>query len=96
MRGICDFCGATRSGTCKPPPATARRGQVSYGQGRPFGKVWAFIQRGEALGPGHSKDEHKPFVPSFEERKAGREGGRRQPDAANWLNSERPVNDGDS
>ena len=96
MRGICNFCGATRSGTCKPPPKEAKRGQALFGQGRPFGKAWAFIQKGEEMGPGHSRDEHKEFVPSFDQRKNGREDGSEQPESNVWLRSERRANEGDS
>ncbi len=102
MRGMCERCPATFSRTCKPPPATARAGTRAFGQGRPFGKVWLWVEMACALPQDHTAESHPPkrsWEPEFAERRDARVRGSAQPFADEWLREERPphpLRDGDA
>ncbi len=90
MRGVCLECTSTLTRTCKVSER-ARRGTKAFGQGRPLGKVWAWIKHGDALGPGHSAEAHKAFQPSQAARRTAREEASAQPGAEEWLAEERAI-----
>eukprot|EP00959_Pyramimonas_sp_CCMP1952_P386432 8098776-Pyramimonas_sp.AAC.1 len=62
MRAVCELCQLTLSRTCRPPPPWAKRGTKLFGQGRPVGKLWAFLEHGGGLPAAHTRDDHKVFV----------------------------------
>ena len=91
FRGVCLQCNATRSGTCAPPPVGARPGTKKYGQGRPLGKCWSWVRHADS-GP-HTREQHKLFVPSLAQRRAGRTEAEAAPGSELWRNAERPARD---
>ena len=66
MRGCCPVCGGTRTGTCKINP---RRPQ----QGRPLGKVVAFVLALSELAPDHDKATHYSVDLTYKRRLHARE-----------------------
>ena len=104
LRGTCARCTgppATFTRTCRGPPATARAGTRQFGQGRPFGKVWLWVEAACALAENHTADAHpaRTWNPEFAERRDARLRGSALPRAAGLLRLERPAHpdkDGDA
>ncbi len=97
MRAICMRCEATLSRTCRPPAPGTRRTSKLYGQGRPIGKLCAWLLHGETLDGHHSREEHRSFKdPSFPQREAARAMARLLEGSHIWFDAERPVVDGDA
>ena len=92
MRAVCEVCKATFSRTCRGPHERAKEGSVTYGQGRPFGKVWSWAQHGLRLGALHTTEQHQGFKPTLQQRQEGRLEGSLHPEAGLWLLAERDRN----
>ena len=61
-------------------------------RGRPLGKNWAWLKAGDALGEGLGPFDHRVVVPSLAERQVARAEVCSPPEAALWLQKERPIN----
>ena len=94
MRAQCECCGVSFSRTCKPPPEKGSSRPVTRvdGQGRPVGKLWAWLQQADVLPRNHAKDTHRHFSASLAERIAARQSFAAQQGAELWLSHERRVN----
>ena len=89
MRACCEGCNATLSRTCKPSQG-ARPGSRASGQGRPLGKLWAWLLWA-AQNPGHSAEDHRAYVPDLAARQsARRDVSRPEIQAQQWMDSECP------
>ena len=88
-RACCEGCNATLSRTCKPSWG-ARPGSRASGQGRPLGKLWAWLLWA-AQNPGHSAEDHRAYVPDLAARQsARRDVSRPEMQAQQWMDSECP------
>jgi hypothetical protein len=96
MRAVCSICHSTLSRTCQAPPVSTRAGTKLHGQGRPLGKLWAWLSQGKDLGTAHTSEQHKLVRPSLADRERGRAEAASQEEAVQWLASERPRDDRDT
>ena len=89
MRACCACCNATLSRTCKPSSG-ARPGSRASGQGRPLGKLWAWLLW-VAQNPEHSAEYHQAYAHDLAARQSARSDvSRPEIQAQQWLDSERP------
>lgn len=78
----------------KPPTGKdpSRPTTRADGQGRPVGKVWAWLQQSDVMHRNHAAATHGNFSASLAERIQARQAFAALPGAEQWLSHERPVN----
>lgn len=91
FRAVCEICKASLARTCKPAGLRVKPGSRSYGQGRPLGKCFAWAKQADMLGPAHTAELHRAYIPDFEARRAARLEAMAMEGADLWIAKERAI-----